>query len=54
MAILLGIDPGSHHTGFGVIDKENNLQLMGFGVISANANWSFEDRLLKMGVKLRN
>lgn len=45
--IILGIDPGTAITGFGVIDQhKNNIQLLGAGVIRTPANEALELRLL--------
>lgn len=52
MSILLGIDPGSHNTGFGVIEKDDQIKCLDFGVISANPDWSFEKRLFFMGEEI--
>lgn len=38
MTVLLGIDPGSRHTGYGVIDQQGNRQhLLACGTISTSA-----------------
>jgi crossover junction endodeoxyribonuclease RuvC len=53
MALILGIDPGSHYTGFGIVDKTStSLQLVRFGAISAKTSDSFEDRLLFIGLEI--
>ncbi|MCK5562364.1 MAG: crossover junction endodeoxyribonuclease RuvC, partial [Thermoplasmata archaeon] len=43
---ILGIDPGSNCTGYGVIDKEgNSLKLIEFGAIKLSSLDSFPQRL---------
>jgi len=43
---ILGIDPGSRATGYGVIDKKGNrLYYVTCGVIRLGAQYSFSDRL---------
>ena len=47
--ILLGIDPGSVKTGYGVISVESNkVSVVDFGVIRPSAKAPFEVRLLKI------
>jgi len=45
--ILLGIDPGTATTGYGLIevDKENNLSLIEFGKIATKKDFLMEQRL---------
>jgi crossover junction endodeoxyribonuclease RuvC len=46
---VLGIDPGSETTGWGVIDTEGRkLKLVEFGTVRASARESFPARLLKI------
>lgn len=46
---ILGIDPGSNCTGYGIIDKENELlKLIAFGAIKCNSQDSFPQRLKKI------
>tara|TARA_B100001248_G_scaffold59027_1_gene40115 strand:+ start:13693 stop:14190 length:498 start_codon:yes stop_codon:yes gene_type:complete len=52
MTLLLGIDPGSHNTGYGLIDKGDDIRCVDFGVIVANPDWPFEKRLAFMGEEL--
>ena len=53
MALFLGIDPGSHNTGYGIVEKTNStIRLVRFGAISAKTSDSFEDRLLFIGQEL--
>lgn len=44
--LVLGIDPGYHKIGFGIIEKKNNnIDLIDFGVIETNNKESFEFRI---------
>lgn len=44
--IILGIDPGTATTGFGVIKKtDNEIQMLDYGIISTKAKTPMEDRL---------
>jgi crossover junction endodeoxyribonuclease RuvC len=53
MALILGIDPGSHHTGFGIVEKgASSISLIKLGTISAKTALSFEDRMLVIGNEL--
>ncbi|MCB0348852.1 MAG: crossover junction endodeoxyribonuclease RuvC, partial [Bdellovibrionales bacterium] len=53
MAIILGIDPGSHNTGFGVIEKTSEAtKLIRFGAISMKSSETFENRLLLIGLEI--
>ena len=52
MTILLGIDPGSHNTGYGVLDKGEGIRCVDFGVIVANPDWAFEKRVAFMGEEI--
>ncbi|MBQ7585681.1 MAG: crossover junction endodeoxyribonuclease RuvC, partial [Desulfovibrionaceae bacterium] len=46
---VIGIDPGSQHTGFGVIREEaNSLQLLECGVINTDSSQEFAERLTKI------
>lgn len=46
---VLGIDPGSETTGWGVIETEGRkLRLVEFGVVRASTRESFPERLLKI------
>ncbi len=48
--IILGLDPGSYHTGFGVIALENNkLKHLEHGVISAPSALQFHKRIAIIG-----
>lgn len=47
--IILGIDPGTATTGFGVIEKKSNkLNLIDYGCILTSANLALSDRLGKI------
>lgn len=46
MRVILGIDPGSHHTGFGVIEADgDHARHLAHGVLSAPRTLGFHDRL---------
>lgn len=46
---VLGIDPGSQTTGWGVVDGDDRrYSLVGFGIIRASSSLKFSARLLKM------
>jgi crossover junction endodeoxyribonuclease RuvC len=46
---ILGVDPGSSCTGYGVIDKEKELlKVVNFGAIKLNSQDSFPHRLKKI------
>lgn len=46
---ILGIDPGSETTGWGVVEGDaRRCKLVGFGTVKASARWSFAARLLKI------
>ncbi|MGA6993236.1 MAG: crossover junction endodeoxyribonuclease RuvC [Candidatus Deferrimicrobiaceae bacterium] len=43
---ILGIDPGSRRTGYGILDvRRNNLSPVAWGVIRTDSSGSFPDRL---------
>jgi len=47
--IILGIDPGTAKTGFGLIKKDkSNLKLLKYGLITTPANLSTAERLNKL------
>ncbi len=47
--IVLGIDPGSETTGWGVIEGDaRRYRLVEFGTVKATARWRFPARLLKI------
>lgn len=51
--IILGIDPGSLFTGYGVVTEARGfLQCLAFGVIETNATQSMSHRLLLVGTGL--
>jgi crossover junction endodeoxyribonuclease RuvC len=53
MDLVLGIDPGSHFTGYGIVKEINGrLQCIAFGVLEANAKDPFAQRLLTIGEAL--
>ena len=50
---ILGIDPGSHRTGYGIIDaRGNRVSPVAWGVIRTDATESFPDRLHRIHEKL--
>ena len=50
---ILGIDPGSQRTGYGVIDvRGNSMSSVAWGVIRTDATDSFPDRLFQIHEKL--
>lgn len=52
-SIILGLDPGTTRTGFGLIKKEgSNLTLISCGVIEASLSTSQVDRLLTLKKRL--
>lgn len=49
MAVILGIDPGLLHTGWGVIDKNgNSLKFIACGAIHSNIKASLSQRLAEI------
>ncbi len=50
---ILGIDPGSRATGYGIIDvRGNDMSPIAWGVIRTDASGSFPDRLFSIHEKL--
>lgn len=50
---ILGIDPGSQRTGYGIIDvRGNSMSPVAWGVIRTDASGSFPDRLYHIHEKL--
>ncbi|MEK7161347.1 MAG: crossover junction endodeoxyribonuclease RuvC [Patescibacteria group bacterium] len=48
--IIIGIDPGTATTGFGIIKKDkNDFQIVDFGVIATSSKLSDSERLLTLG-----
>ena len=43
--IILGIDPGTATTGYGVIEKDNNLKMIDYGCIITTTDYSTAERL---------
>lgn len=43
--IILGIDPGTATTGYGVIEKDNNLKMIDYGCIKTTTDYSTAERL---------
>lgn len=53
MKVILGIDPGSHHTGFGVVESDGDrIRHLAHGVISAPASMGFHERLHRIAREL--
>lgn len=50
--IILGIDPGTATTGYGVIKKGNNLEMIGYGCIKTTTRHSTAERLNKIDQEL--
>jgi len=50
--IVLGVDPGSHATGFGVISTGPVVRMLGGGVIRARKNAPLSERLLTIHQEL--
>jgi crossover junction endodeoxyribonuclease RuvC len=52
--VVLGVDPGSHMTGYGVIaNRAGRLQVIAMGAIDGGKSKSLAERLLLMGEGLR-
>ena len=55
MKLVLGIDPGTIRTGFAIVSVEKDkFSVVKFGVLSALAKQSLEQRLLSIGKKIEN
>ncbi|MEN8007719.1 MAG: crossover junction endodeoxyribonuclease RuvC [Candidatus Krumholzibacteriota bacterium] len=50
--IILGVDPGSHATGYGVITTEPVARMLGGGVIRTRKNAPLAERLLDIHTEL--
>ena len=50
--IVLGVDPGSHATGYGVISTEPVVRMLGGGVIRARKDAPLSERLLSIHTEL--
>jgi len=50
--IILGVDPGSHATGYGVISTGPVVRMLGGGVIRAGKGSQLSDRLLAIHTEL--
>ena len=54
MKVILGVDPGSYHTGYGVLQADGDgIRHVAHGVISAAANLSFAERLHRIGTGIQ-
>lgn len=51
--IILGIDPGTAITGYGIIEKGRKLELIDYGCIKTSADLSTAERLDKMYKELK-
>ncbi|MCM2281760.1 MAG: crossover junction endodeoxyribonuclease RuvC [Bdellovibrionaceae bacterium] len=53
MKVILGIDPGSHHTGYGLLEADGDrIRHLAHGVLSAPASLGFHDRLHRIANEL--
>ena len=53
--IILGIDPGTATTGFGIIESQKNkLKVLGFGCIETDKNLDMPERLNLIAKELKN
>jgi len=53
--IILGIDPGTAITGFGIIESQKNkLKVLGFGCIETDKNLDMPERLSLIAKELKN
>ncbi|OGJ49977.1 crossover junction endodeoxyribonuclease RuvC [Candidatus Peregrinibacteria bacterium RIFOXYB2_FULL_32_7] len=53
--IILGLDPGTATTGFGIIKKiDNEFEILDFGCIETKAKLPLEDRLLQISNDLES
>ena len=52
--IILGIDPGTATTGFGVIKKNKELMLIDYGCIKTTTNFTTAERLKKLHDQLNS
>ena len=43
--IILGIDPGTATTGYGIIENDNNLKMIDYGCITTTTDYSTAERL---------
>lgn len=50
--IILGIDPGSAIVGYGIIKKQNKLELIDYGCIRTNINLTTAERLKEIDEQL--
>ncbi len=50
--IILGIDPGTAITGYGVIEKSNQLKMIDYGHITTDPQYSTGERLVKLEKQL--
>lgn len=50
--IIMGIDPGTAMTGYGIIEEEENLSVIDYGCIKTEPNLSTAERLVKIDRQL--
>ncbi len=50
--IILGIDPGTAKTGFGVIKSRKPFKCLGYGLIQTDPSWNAPNRLKKLNNEL--
>ena len=53
MKIIIGLDPGSHKLGFGVIELGEKLRTLSYGVIQVPTSLSFSEKLVYLQDALR-
>ena len=46
MKIVMGLDPGSHKTGFGVVEVGKEIQVVSYGVIDIPSSLHFAEKLV--------
>ena len=51
--IIMGLDPGSHKTGFGVIEVGEGVRVMDYGVMDLSRRLSFPERLARLQIAIR-
>jgi crossover junction endodeoxyribonuclease RuvC len=53
--LVIGIDPGTATTGYGLVqdNKDGDLSVLEYGVISTSSDWPMPERLLELYNRLR-
>jgi len=50
---VIGLDHGLHHTGYGILNKENNkISCLDWGTVDTTPKWAFPKRLQKIYAEL--